>query len=154
MVGAILALAISDQQIKDSWYLPVALLSFSMTAFIWGLEKCGEAMDEDDVDKYLAWLLVYNVGTVAMFFGISTYIVIHYRPTWVVFATIQILTVAASWKWIRDTRYLLFQRESEYEAYREELLGTRQPEKDPDALTRFLGSFRQLQMRKQKRGHR
>jgi hypothetical protein len=25
MVGAILALAISDQQIKDSWYVPVTL---------------------------------------------------------------------------------------------------------------------------------
>jgi hypothetical protein len=150
MVGAILALAISDKEIKDSWYAPVALLAFSMASFIWGLEKCGEAVDEDDVDKYLAWLLIYNLGTVAMFFGIATYIGLHYRPTWAIFITIQILAAIVSWKWLHDIWYLLFQGEGEYQAYREGLLGIRQPEKYPDALMYLLGFFRRFQMRKAK----
>lgn len=144
MVGAILALAISDQQIKDSWYLPVALLAFSMTLFIWGLEKCGEAIDEDDVEKYLAWLLAYNLGTVVMFFGIAEYIVLHFQPTWAIFTAIQFLAVIFSSKWLYDTWYLLFQSKAEYEEYREELLGTRQPKKDPDGLVYLLRLFRRL----------
>jgi len=39
MVGAILALAIGDPEIKNSWYLPVGLLSVSMILFIWGLQS-------------------------------------------------------------------------------------------------------------------
>jgi len=144
MAGAILALAIGDQEIKDTWYLPVGLLALSMIFFIWGHEKCVDALDEDDVDKYLAWLLIYNLGTVAMFFGIATYIVLHYRPPWAIFVVILILAVIASWKWLCDIRYLLFQGEAEYEAYRGELLGKRQPEKDPDVLMHILHFFRQL----------
>lgn len=138
MVGAILALAISDKQIRDRWYVPVTLLALSMTLLILSLEKYGDAMDEDDVDKYLAWLLAYNFGTVFMFFGIAEHIALHYRPAWTIFFIIQILAIIASWKWLDDIRYLLSHNKAEYEAYREELLGTRQPEKDPDWLMNLL----------------
>ena len=151
MVGAILALAIGDQEIKDSWYLPVGLLSASMIFFILGLEKCLDAIDEDDIDKYLAWLLAYNLGTVAMFFGIATYIVLRYRPTWEIFIVIQVLTIIASSKWLCDLWYLLFKGEAEYESYRQELLGDRQPEKDPDWLMHLLRFSRQLRSRKGKK---
>jgi uncharacterized protein (DUF983 family) len=150
MVGAILALAISDPQIEDSWYLPVTLLALSMFCFIWGLEKCGEAMNEDDVDKYLTWLLICTLGTVAMFFGISTYIVLHYRPGWAIFFAIQILVVIASSKWLHDIWSSLFQGEAEYQAHREEMLGTRQPEKHPDALMHLVSFLRRLQAKKAK----
>ncbi|MGA3334334.1 MAG: hypothetical protein ABSC62_09245 [Terracidiphilus sp.] len=144
MAGAILALAVGDQEIKASWYLPVGLLAFSMICFIWGHEKCADALDEDDVDKYLAWLLAYNFGTAAMFFGIATYIGFHYRLPWTVFVAILILAVAASWKWLHDIGYLLFKGEVEYEAYREELLGLRQLEKEPDWLMCIHRFFRLL----------
>ena len=148
MVGAILALAIGDEKIENSWYLPVGLLALSMTCFIWGLEKCNEAMDEDDVDKYLAWLLAYNFGTVFMFFGIATYIVRHYRPTWPIFIVVLTLATIASSKWLYDICFLFFKDETEYEAYREELLGNCKPEKDPDWLMRSQKKLRRLQGRK------
>jgi hypothetical protein len=144
MAGAILVLAIGDPAIKDCWYLPVGLLSLSLTALIWGLEKCGEAIDEDDVDKYLAWLLAYDFGTLAMFFGIASYILVHYRPTWTIFIGILILTTIASWKWLKDIRFLLFVVDAEYKEYRDELLGNCQPEKDPDWLMHLLAFFRHL----------
>jgi hypothetical protein len=148
MVGAILAVAIGDQELKGSWYLPVGLLALSMTFFIWGHEKCLDALDDDDLDKYLAWLLIYNFGTVAMFFGIATYIVIHYRPPWVVFAVILILAVFASWKWLCDIWFLLFAGETDFEAYRKELLGLCRPKKEPDALMHLFWFFRRLKKRK------
>jgi hypothetical protein len=85
-----------------------------------------------------------------MFFGIATYIVLHYRPTWEIFIVIQILTIVGSSKWLCDLWYLLFKGEAEYEAYREELLGDRRPEKDPDWLMHLLRFFRQLRSRKDK----
>jgi hypothetical protein len=122
-----------------------------MTLLILSLEKFGDAMDEDDVDKYLAWLLFYNLGTALMFFGIAEYIALHYRPAWAIFFVIQILAISASWKWLHDILYLLFQGEAEFEAYREELLGTRQPEKDPDWLMNLLSIIRRFMTKKTKR---
>lgn len=147
MVGAILALAIGDPEIKNSWYLPVGLLALSMMSFILGLEKYGEAVDEDDVDKYLTWLLIYNLGTIAMFFGIATYIVRHYRPTWAIFFAVLISAAIASRKWLCDILFLLFAGDANYDAYREELLGNRRPEKDPDWQMYVHGLFRSSQRR-------
>jgi hypothetical protein len=144
MVGAILALAIGDHEIEAHWYRPIGLLASSMACFIWGLEKSGEAMDEDDVNKYLAWLLAYNLGTIAMFFGIATYIALHYHSGWKSLAVIFGAATVASSKWIYDTFYLLFQGEHDYEVYREELLGRCPPGKERDWLMKAHGFFRGL----------
>ncbi len=151
MVGAILALAIGDPKIERNWYWPVGLLALSMVSFIWGLEKCGEAIDEDDVDKYLAWLIVYNLGSVAMFFGLAAYIGLHYWPAVnqpnnkaglpLLIAMLAVATVA-SWKWWKDIGFLLFANRAEYEVYREELLGDRQPERELDLIIRLHSLFR------------
>jgi hypothetical protein len=148
MVGAILALAIGDKEIAASWYCPVGLLALSMILFIWGFEKCGDAVDENDVDKYLAWLLSYNFGSVAMFFGVATYIGLHYHSNWPLFAFIIIVATFASWKWLYDIGYLLFASAARYEAYREELLGNCPSEKERDWLMAAHGFFRGLHKHK------
>jgi hypothetical protein len=150
MVGAILALAIGDEKIKTCWYWPVGLLSFSMVSLIWGLEKCGEATDEDDVDKYLAWLLAYNSGTIAMFFGIAAYVVLHYQPGWTLFIVILLLAALASWKWLSDIWFLLFVDALEHGKYRDELLGNRSPEKESDPIVWLYGIFRRLHNEKKR----
>ena len=160
MVGAILALAIGDPKIERNWYWPVGLLALSMASFIWGHEKCGDAMDEDDVDKYLAWLLAYNLGSVAMFFGLATYIGLHYWPavdqpnnqaglTRIIAMLAAAIVVSQKW-WI-DIWFLLRANQVEYEAYREELLGDRKPEKELDWLMRLHGFFRRFQNKKEER---
>ncbi len=148
MVGAFMALAIGDKEIATSWYCPVSLLALSMFLFILGFEKYGDAVDENDVDKYLAWLLAYNTGTIAMFFGIASYIVLHYHVSWLLFAIILIAATFASWKWLYDIGYLLFTSEARYQAYREELLGNCPPEKESDRLMKAHGFIRWLYNRK------
>ncbi len=159
MVGAIMALAIGDLKIERNWYWPVGLLALSMVSFILGLEKCGEAMDEDDVDKYLAWLLAYNLGSVAMFLGLAAYIGLHYWPTvdqpnnqagLPLLIAVLAAAIVVCQKWWKDIWYLLFANQAEYEAYREELLGDRKPEKELDWLMRLHGFFRQFQNKKVK----
>jgi hypothetical protein len=147
MIGAILALAIGDKEIAAYWYWPIGLLALSMVSFIWGLEKFGEAVDEDDVDKYLAWLLPYNLGSSAMFYGIAMYIALHYHTGWVLLIVILFLATLASLKWLVDVWFLLFRSESEYEVYREELLGDRRPEKQRDAIMRLHQLFRRFHKR-------
>lgn len=160
MVGAILALAIEDPKIERNWYWPVGLLALSMVSFIWGLEKCGEAMDEDDVDKYLAWLLAYNLGSVAMFFGLAVYIGLHFWPAvdqpnnqagLPLLIAMLAAAIVVSQKWWKDIGYLLFASQVEYEAYREELLGDRKPGRELDLLMRLHGFFRQFQNKKEER---
>jgi len=160
MVGAILALAIVDPRIERNWYWPVGLLGLSMISFIWGLEKCGEAIDEDDIDKYLAWLLVYNLGSVAMFFGLATYIGLHFWPAVdhpsnkaglpLLIAMLAAATVT-SWKWWNDILFLLFANQVDYEAYREELLGDREAERELDVIIRLHGFFRRFQSKEEER---
>jgi hypothetical protein len=150
MVGAILALAIGDKEIAAIWYWPIGLLALSMISFIWGLEKCGEAMDEDDIDKYLAWLLVYNFGSVAMFFGIATYIGMHYHVSWTLLVIILIVALIASLKWLFDICFLIFASDADSEEYRDELLGNRLPKKQLDWVIRLYNFSRRMHKRKVK----
>jgi hypothetical protein len=160
MVGAILALAIGDPKIETNWYWPVGLLALSMVSFILGLEKCADAMDEDDVDKYLAWLLVYNLGSVAMFFGLATYIGLHYWPAvdqlnnmagLPLLIAMLATAIVACQKWWKDILFLLFANQAVYEEYREELLGDRKPTRDFDYIIRLHGFFRRFQKKKGQR---
>ncbi len=142
MVGAIMALAIGDQEIKANWCWPIGLLLLSVVLFISGIEKYGEAVDENDINKYLTWLLAYNAGTVSMFFGITTYIGLHYHVRLTVFVAILAIASATSWKWLQDSCFLLFINEESYEEYRQELLGNREPEEDRDWLMTLHGFIR------------
>jgi hypothetical protein len=144
MVGAFLALAIGDKEIATVWYCPIGLLALSMISFIWGLERCGEAMDEDDIDKYLAWLLVYNFGTIAMFFGVATYISMHYHVSWTLFFFLLLVALVASWKWVDDIRFLIFASDADSEKYRAELLGNRLPQKQLGLVVRLYGFCRKM----------
>lgn len=142
MVGAIMALAIGDREIADEWYWPIGILFLSVSLLIWGVENCGEAFDEDDIDKYLTSLLAYNGGTVAMFFGIATYIGLHYHVRLAAFLAILVIAFVASWKWWKDSCFLLFKNDRDYEAYRQELLGNWEPEVDRDWPMRLHGLIR------------
>lgn len=142
MVGAVMALAIGDQEIKADWCWPIGSLFLSLVLFILSIEKYGEAVDENDIGKYLAWLLAYNAGTVAMFFGMATYIGFHYQVRLPVFLAILAIALVTSWKWFKDSYFLLFENEDSYEAYRQELLGNREPEEDRDLLMTIHGFIR------------
>jgi len=160
MVGAILAFVIVDPKIELNWCWPVGLLSLSMVSFILGIEKCADALDEDDVDKYLAWFLVYNLGGIAMFFGLATHIGLHYWPAkdqpnnnagWPLHGAMLVVAMVASWKWWQDSWFLLFASQAEYDAYREEMLGDREPAKESDLLMRLHGFFRGFQSKKEEK---
>jgi hypothetical protein len=95
-----------------------------------------------------------------MFFGLATYIGLHYWPavdqpnnqaglTRIIAMLAAAIVVSQKW-WI-DIWFLLRANQVEYEAYREELLGDRKPEKELDWLMRLHGFFRRFQNKKEER---
>jgi hypothetical protein len=145
MVGVLLAVIITDKEINDYWYWPISLLGISFVCFVWGVEKLSDALDENDVDKYLAWFLAYNSGVIMMFFGIATYIFIHYHLQVCTGGLILFLiSCLASKKWISDNWSLIFSNKQDYDDYRKELLGVKIPEKDPDWLMNIYHFIRRI----------
>jgi hypothetical protein len=157
MVGVLLAVIITDKEMVNCWYCPISLLSLSFIFLILGIEKLSDALDEDDVDKYLAWFLFYNAGVTAMFFGIADYIFLHYHLHLTVYiSNIKfyidgfwnlipfMVALLASWKWIKDSCYLFFRNNKDYDEYRNELLGIASPKEDKDCLMIFHSKIRKL----------
>ncbi|MGC8594747.1 MAG: SET domain-containing protein-lysine N-methyltransferase [Candidatus Kryptoniota bacterium] len=142
MVGVLLAVIITDKEITNYWYWPTALLAISFICIALGVEKLSDSLDEDDIDKYLAWLLSYNIGAISMFLGIALYIPLHYHLGPCCIIAFLIIAMAVSWKWIKDIGYLLFKGNEEYEEYKRELLGEKAPEQDRDCLMKIHSRLR------------
>jgi hypothetical protein len=146
MVGAILAIVILDDKIKDHWEWPVGSLSLSFLCFIWGFERFSDALDEDDLDKHLAWLVWYNAGVFLLMFGLTTFIFLHYDllrgcPKLRI-AIASVVSAIASSKWLYDFFWLLCCSKSEYEKYRKGITGETEPVKYPDRWTRRFSKRR------------
>jgi hypothetical protein len=145
MVGVLLAVIITDKEINSHWYWPVGLLSLSFIFLIWGVEKLSDALDENDVDKYMTWLLAYNTGVILMFFGFAAYIFLHYHLGSSNLIFFLIIASLASLKWICDDWYLLFKNNRGYAVYKSELMGeTKNPVKDVDRLMKCHRWIRKL----------
>ncbi len=145
MVGVLLAVIIPDTEIKNNWHWPITLLAISFICFVWGTEKLSDALDEDDVDKYLAWFQVYNIGVIMMFLGMATYIYLHYHLNFYGSGCIVFLfALIASSKWIKDIKSLIFDTKEKYDKYKEELKGNVEPEKDWDRIVKFHQFIRRV----------
>jgi len=145
MVGVLLAVIITDIEIKSDWYWPITLLAISFICFVWGTEKLSDALDEDDVDKYLAWFQVYNFGVIMMFFGMATFIYLHYHLQ-IICSGIFVFLIAliASSKWLKDFYDMIFDTNEKYDRYKEELKGNIEPEKDWDRVVRLHQFIRRI----------
>ncbi len=142
LVGVLLTAVILDMHEKDNWKMPVILFSISIVCFIWAIEKFNEALDENDVEKYLSWLLAYNIGVITLYFGIAYFIIEHFNITGSSFYVITVVTFIVSSKWFRDFVYLIRNNDKDYEEYKKELLGTVEPTPDPDFLMKIQSFIR------------
>lgn len=152
LAGVLLTAAILDLEIKDHAGAPVILFSLSIILFIWGIEKFADALDENDVDKYLTWLVAYNVGVICLFFGIAYFIINHFKLVCGSYFIVFAVTLFFCWKWIYDIGYLFFCKKDTYEEYRKELCGEITPMPDTDGfmkLHQFIRRIRQKPSRKQ-----
>ncbi len=138
--GILLSTALLDVRLHFNVSIFLAFIfAFSIFTFILSAEKILDALDEDDIEKYLAWLLVYNIGSIILIAGIALLIYFHYfnKVIWWHIGILIIIIIILCYKWISDILFLLFKNEETYNDYKEELQGEKLPEPAKDWLTCF-----------------
>jgi hypothetical protein len=145
--------AIGDDKISNVlkfFETGTALLSFFFFAI--SAEGTTNACDEDDVVKYVYYLLWYNAGVVLI--AIAILVLSHFDPhfvtflgSWFWYLRPAVLRVAIHlvyvsfffmvlWRWIHDFIWLLFKKRSSFDLYLKELAGEAPPERNRHWLMR------------------
>lgn len=129
----LIGLVVQDKgHFETQWKLPIFFLGLSFFLLALAAEKSTDALDEDDVEKYVFYLLVYNMGVVFLMWGMASVIFIRYSTSflWLV------IMIGFSLPWLLDIGYLTG-NEERFREYVAELEG-----KDP-ALdwNRFITTF-------------
>ena len=116
--GILIGVIIQDHFFDNSWKLPIALLSLAFLFFVLSVEKTTDAFDEDDVRKYLFYLLLFNLGVILLIWGMALVISIRYafKPVW-----FNITVFFITLPWLLDIMYLIFEPEEKFEEYIQEL---------------------------------
>ena len=132
----------------DSWNL----INLSHFPIYYLCQKITDALDEDDVEKYIFLFIPYNIAVILLCLGLFSIVYFRYKIgiiqvlNWSVgifgYQIIQsyigstinlsfiLIWVYCTRKWWHDTWWLLIKPESEYQEYIKELEGKKTPEFD------------------------
>ncbi len=103
--GILIGLVIQDENhFGSSWYIPMIPLVLSFLIFVLVSEQITTALDEKDVKRYVFILLLYNLGVLALFVGLSTLVFIRYKlSSWYTI----IIFPFIYYPWIHDFLWIL-----------------------------------------------
>jgi len=128
IAGLLIILILQDKEcFEKAWKLPVSLFALSFFLFSLTAERIPESGDEKDTKKHIAYMLLYNIGVVLLFFG--TALTINYKYDSSIFWLI-IIAIIASSPWLADIEWLIFINNEEFEIYIDELEGKIEPSSD------------------------
>jgi len=127
-----------------------ALLSFFLFAI--SAEGTVTAYDEQDVVKFVYYLLWYDVGVILLGNAIGLVILVHFQQRistelpsvsppwlWTISVAIYLLAlVVLQWRWIDDARWLLCASDAEFDTYCDELADRKQPASDRRPFMRLI----------------
>jgi hypothetical protein len=138
VIFATILAADDKSHLKELWYLTIAPLGLSIFLFIYSGEKILDAMDEDDVQKYLSLLILYNLAVILLFWGLLASIYIRYvyegefcsRFQYFKFFLFILVFLLFAKHWIWHEIWLLFTSRRNFEQYIDELEGRTTPGKD------------------------
>lgn len=145
-----------DKPLMNHWYIPISLLAIALWLFIFSAESLTDALDEDDVDKYLALLLLYNIAVICLLSGILFAVYLRYQIAFIsvipyrelrIFIIFGFLVVI-NLRWIIHSGWLLRVSKKSYEDYIKELMGEKTPEKERCWTNFFLWTRKQIRRRK------
>jgi hypothetical protein len=137
--------------------------SFSLVSFfLFAISAEGSltASDENDVIKYLYYLLWYNVGVILLGVALTLFAferlqnfinnqtqtlpgIQHFLGTLDLLVYL-IVTLLLLWRWIRDAWYLRFANDREFQSYVEELTDKRSPTPERHCFMRCVFARRLL----------
>jgi hypothetical protein len=144
--GVFLALVFQAQPktpLDTYWYLPVSFLVLSLILFIFSAEALTDALDEDDVKKYIATLVVYDFAVFCLLTGLYFAIFFQYVFNWFnvecpcLLIRVLILIVVdtcLTFRWCRHICWLLFEPRAVLQDYIDELCGDKPPTIDREKM--------------------
>ena len=99
-------------------------LGISFFLFIFSAEAISEALDQNDVEKYISTHVLYNIGVICLFAGLSLIIHFHYQVCFIIIIPV---LLAISLHWFIDLWLLFRQNELKHQEYLQELRGKKEP---------------------------
>jgi hypothetical protein len=82
--GVLFVLVLQDLLLSKIWYLPLPFL-FSFFLFTWTAERITEAIDKKSTEKYVAFMLPYNLAVILLLFGTCFIFLYRYELSFVSF---------------------------------------------------------------------
>ena len=82
--GVLFVLVLQDSLLSKSWYLPLPFL-FSFFIFSWTAERITDAIDKNNTEKHVAYMLPYNLAVILLFFGTCFIFLYKYELSFVSF---------------------------------------------------------------------
>lgn len=131
IAGSLLIFILSEHKIyQNLWWLIIIPLLFSLFLFIYSAEQITDALDEDDVQKFLYAFLLYDFALIFLVFGLIATIYFKYVTTmhlcgWEKIVAILIWIgsfIFLSCHWIKQICWLLTEDEQTYQNYILELI--------------------------------
>ena len=128
----------NSSSLKTYWWATVLPLGLAIFLFIFTAEKITDALDEDDVHKYVSLFNFYNIAVILLFFGLFATIYFKYIFSACAFDIGQVIYLVLTvivfiilgWRWIVNEKWLLTVSESTFKAYIDELEERVTPEFD------------------------
>lgn len=117
--GVFIGIILTEKCLIESlYYVPLVILLLSFWIFIFSAEGMTDALDENDVFKYVAVIFLYNVAVILLISGILIiiYLKLHFHSC-ISCIILFIIILFLAWHWIRDFGNLLFDNNTDHENY-------------------------------------
>lgn len=131
--GIFIGVVFTDDIVRANWWIPILFLGASLWLFLFSAECLTDALDEDDLKKYLSILLLYNLAVICLITGISSIVYLRFisHPSYLlkelIFGCIMVLL---NWRWLKHVCWLLRCTEGEFKRYQDELIGEQKAEEE------------------------
>ena len=104
-------------------YIPLVILFASFWLFIFSAEGITDALEGNDVHKYVAVIFLYNIAVILLLTGISSmiYLKFFYPNSCLFKVFIFFLVLGLVFHWLNDAFCLIFDNNNEYKDYIENL---------------------------------
>ncbi|MDD4531577.1 MAG: hypothetical protein PHH21_02635 [Candidatus Pacebacteria bacterium] len=120
----------NDKAFGDNWLPPIILLIFTFGLFALVAAKMAEAVEQENIKKYVSYLFLYNLAVIMLFFSIGLIIYYHYLPSGTALYVLALSILIVSLPWIRDFFWMILVKKADFDKYIAGLKGEKEPQVD------------------------
>ena len=153
LVGVLIPLIILDHVNNYCKLIDLGLLVWSFVLFALSAEQTVNSLDENDVQKYVYYMLWYNLGVILLGAAFAIEIYAHFAsaitrhinvPLPLLWLSLIFLTILLLWRWIYDFFWLICIGRDKFLVYLDELEDRAEPRPEPSCLMRVFYKRKKL----------